>query len=88
MRLTRHSFLRGDPGVLWVSRDDTAPHPYLVASARRSGTVVRDLHWAVPLDAERSFGRFVEFGDATRPENRMSVKLVSPRLLREFARAP
>jgi glycosyltransferase involved in cell wall biosynthesis len=88
MRLTRRPVLRGQPRVLWVSRDDTAPHPYLVASARRSGTAVRDLHWAVPLDAERSFGRFVEFGDAARPETPMSVKLVSPRLLLEFARAP
>src|SRR5919197_1221169 len=88
MRLSRQAVRRGEPRVLWVSRDDTAPHPYLVASSRRAGTAVRDLHWAEPLDGERSFGRFVEFGDGTGPEHPMSVKLVSPRMLLEFARAP
>ena len=48
--------------LLWVTRDDTSPHPYLVESARRAGEAVRELHWAVPLDGERSFGRFVEVG--------------------------
>ena len=88
MRLSRQAVRRGEPRVLWVSRDDTAPHPYLVASSRQAGTAVRDLHWAEPLGGERSFGRFVEFGDGTGPEHPMSVKLVSPRMLLEFARAP
>ena len=35
-----------------------------------------------------AFGRFVEFGDRTGHEHPMSVKLVSPRMLLEFARAP
>jgi glycosyltransferase involved in cell wall biosynthesis len=68
--------------------DDTAPHPYLVASLRRAATNVRELHWAMSEDGRRSFGRYVEFGDRTRQEHPMSVKLVSPRLLLEFARAP
>jgi glycosyltransferase involved in cell wall biosynthesis len=73
--------------VLWVAMDDTYPHPYLVASLRRAGTAVRELHWAMSLDGQRSFGRYVEFGDRTGHEHPMSIKLVSPRLLLEFARA-
>jgi glycosyltransferase involved in cell wall biosynthesis len=88
MRLSRRGVRRREPRVLWVTRDDTAPHPYLVASSQRAGTAVRELHWAVPLDGKRSFGRFVEFGDGTGYEHPMSVKLVSPRMLVEFARAP
>jgi glycosyltransferase involved in cell wall biosynthesis len=71
-----------------VCSDDSPPHPYLVESSRRAGSAVRDLHWDIPLDGERSFGRWVEFGDRTGRENPMSVKLVSPRMLLEFARAP
>jgi glycosyltransferase involved in cell wall biosynthesis len=89
MRLSRQAVRRGEPRVLWVSRDDTAPHPYLVASSRQAGATVRELHWAVPREGERSFGRFVEFGGhKRRRDNPMSVKLVSPRMLLEFARAP
>jgi glycosyltransferase involved in cell wall biosynthesis len=76
------------PRVLWVAMDDTAPHPYLVTSMRRAGTAVRDFHWAVPENGQRSFGRYLEFGDRTGQEHPMSVKLVSPRMLFEFARAP
>jgi len=75
-------------GLLWVTRDDSSPHPYLVASARRAGETVREIHWAVPQDGERSFGRFVELGGHNGREHPMSIKAVSPRLLREFARAP
>jgi glycosyltransferase involved in cell wall biosynthesis len=71
-----------------VTRDDTSPHPYLVQSARQAGEAVRELHWAVPLEGERSYGRFVELGGRDQPEHPMSVKLVSPRMLVEFARAP
>jgi glycosyltransferase involved in cell wall biosynthesis len=89
MRLSRRRVGRGDSGVLWVAMDDTAPHPYLVESARRIGATVRELHWAMSEDGQRSFGRFVEFGGhKRRRENPMSVKLVSPRLLLELARAP
>ncbi len=87
MRLSRVDLLRQDPQILWVSMDDTAPHPYLVASLRRAGVAVRDLRWAMSENGQRSFGRFVEFGDQTGREHRMSVKLVSPRMLLEFARA-
>ena len=73
--------------MLWVAMDDTYPHPYLVASLRRAGTAVRELHWAMSLDGQRSFGRYVEFGDRTGHEHPMSIKLVSPRMLLEFARA-
>ena len=75
-------------GLLWVTRDNSSPHPYLVASARAAGEEVREIHWAVPLDGERSFGRFVELGGGQGREHPMSVKAVSPRLLAEFARAP
>ena len=78
----------GRYGLLWVTRDDSSPHPYLVASARRAGEAVREIHWAVPLDGERSFGRFVELGGRHGREHPMSVKAVRPRLLAEFARAP
>jgi glycosyltransferase involved in cell wall biosynthesis len=88
MRLSRRGVRRGEPRILWVTRDDTAPHPYLVESSRRAGSAVRELHWAVPLDGERSFGRFVEFGSGTDQEHPMSVKVVSPRMLLEFVRAP
>jgi hypothetical protein len=75
-------------GLLWVTREDSPPQPYLVASARRAGEAVREIHWAVPLDGERSFGRFVELGGRHGREHPMSVKAVRPRLLAEFARAP
>lgn len=75
-------------GLLWVTRDDSAPHPYLVTSARQAGAEVREIHWAEPLDGERSFGRFVELRGRRHREHPMSVKAVSPRLLAEFVRAP
>jgi glycosyltransferase involved in cell wall biosynthesis len=68
--------------------DDTYPHPYLVASLRRAGTAVRELHWAMAENGQRSFGRYVEFGRRTGHEHPMSIKLVSPRMLLELARAP
>ena len=86
MRLRRRVVKR--PCVLWVAMDDTSPHPYLVASLRRAGTAVRELHWALSKNGQRSFGRYVELGDRTGHEHPMSVKLVSPRILLEFARAP
>jgi len=89
MQLSRRGVRRGESGVLWVAMDDTSPHPYLVESARRIGATVRELHWAMALESGRPFGRFVEFGGhKRRRENPMSVKLVSPRMLLEFARAP
>jgi glycosyltransferase involved in cell wall biosynthesis len=68
--------------------DDTYPHPYLVASLRGAGTAVRELHWAMSENGQRSFGRYVEFGDRTGHEHPMSIKLVGPRMLLELARAP
>jgi glycosyltransferase involved in cell wall biosynthesis len=88
MRLKGPDIRRQEPRILWVSMDDTAPHPYLVAALRRTGVAVRDLHWAMSENGQRSFGRFLEFGDRKGQEYPMGVKLVSPRLLLEFARAP
>jgi glycosyltransferase involved in cell wall biosynthesis len=87
MRLRRLDVRHPEPDVLWVSMDDTAPHPYLVASLRRTGVAVRDIRWAMSENGERPFGWFLEFGNPTGREHRMSVKLVSPRILVEFARA-
>lgn len=81
MRSSRQS------GILWVTRDNTAPHPYLVAACRRAGAEVRELHWAEELDGERPIGRFVELGRHSGRRHPMSFKLVSPRLLARFARA-
>jgi glycosyltransferase involved in cell wall biosynthesis len=88
MRLMRHGVQRRESRVLWLAMDDTAPHPYLVTSLRKAGMAVRDLHWALSENGQRSFGRYVEFGDRTGQEHPMSVKLVSPRMLLELARAP
>ena len=85
MRLRRRVVKQ--PCVLWVAMDDSSPHPYLVASLRRAGMAVRELHWAISKNGQRSFGRYVELGDRTGQEHPMSVKLVSPRILLEFARA-
>src|SRR6266567_3514577 len=46
-------------GILWVTRDGTAPHPYLVESCRRAGAEVRELRWAEEQDGRRPMGRFV-----------------------------
>lgn len=88
MRLMRHGVQRRESRVLWLAMDDTAPHPYLVTSLRKAGMAVRDLHWALSENGQRSFGRYVEFGERTGQEHPMSVKLVSPRMLLELARAP
>ena len=73
--------------ILWVTRDGTAPHPYLVASCRRAGATVRELRWAEEQDGRRAMGRFVELGRRGGREHPISVKLVSPRLLGSFVRA-
>jgi glycosyltransferase involved in cell wall biosynthesis len=88
MRLRRRGVRDREPRVLWLAMDDTYPHPYLVASLRRAGTAVREVHWAMSENGQRSFGRYVEFGDRTGNEYPMSIKLVSPRMLLELARAP
>jgi glycosyltransferase involved in cell wall biosynthesis len=75
------------PSILWVTRDNTAPHPYLVAACRRAGAEVRELRWAEEVDGERRIGRFVELGGRGGRKHPMSFKLVSPRLLARFARA-
>ena len=75
--------------LLWVSRDDSSPHPYLVESARRAGAAVRDLRWAQAQDSgKRPLGRLVTLG---RPragrEHPITLKVVGPRLFMRLARA-
>ena len=88
MRLSRRGVQREESRLLWVGQDDGPPHRYLVAACRQAGELVRELLWAMSEDGQRSFGRVVEFGDRTGQEHPMSVKLVSPRMLLELARAP
>ncbi len=78
---------RREAGILWVTRDSTAPHPYLVASCRRAGERVRELRWAEEQDGRRPLGRFIELGRGRGGRHPMSVKLVSPRLLARFSGA-
>src|SRR5215813_2238541 len=87
--LAAHSRERDEAGVLWVSRDDSSPHPYLVESARRAGARVRDLRWAQAEEGERPLGRLVTLGrqEADR-KHPITLKVVGPRLLLRFARAP
>jgi glycosyltransferase involved in cell wall biosynthesis len=79
---------RSEPSVLWLTRDATSPHPYLVESCRRAGACVDELHWVEPLEGDRSYGWFVELR-SYRPEREhpMSFKVVSPRLLVRLLRA-
>jgi hypothetical protein len=88
VRLRRRAAQRREPRVLWVAMDDTYPHPYLVASLRQTGAAVRELHSAMSRNGQRSFAQYVEFDDRTGYEHPMSIKLVSPRMLLELARAP
>jgi glycosyltransferase involved in cell wall biosynthesis len=76
-------------GILWVSCDNSSPHPYLVESARRAGVRVRDLRWVEAQDGERPLGRMVTLGRRRAGrEHPITLKVVGPRLLRQFARAP
>ncbi|MGY1831180.1 glycosyltransferase family 4 protein [Geodermatophilus sp. SYSU D01180] len=70
-----------------MTRDNTAPHPYLVEACRRAGAQVREIHWAEEFNGERPIGRFVELGRRTGRKHPMSFKLVSPHLLVKFVRA-
>ena len=88
--MSRRGARRGEaPGILWASRDDTSPHPYLVESARRAGAAVRDLRWAQAQDGERPLGRVITLGRSGEGrEHPVTLKVVGPRLLLRFARAP
>ena len=88
--MSRRGTRRGEaPGILWASRDDTSPHPYLVESARRAGAAVRDLRWAQAQDGERPLGRVVTLGRSGEGrEHPVTLKVVGPRLLMRFVRAP
>ena len=88
--LIRGRHVRASDGsrVLWVSRDDSSPHPYLVESARRAGATVRDLHWAQVEDGGRPLGRLVTLGRRRAGrEHPITLKVVGPRLFMRFARA-
>lgn len=89
MSETGRSATRVAAVILWASRDDTSPHPYLVESARRAGATVRDLRWAQAQDGERALGRVVTLGRSGEDrEHPVTVKVVGPRLFMKFARAP
>jgi glycosyltransferase involved in cell wall biosynthesis len=76
------------PSILWATRDDTSPHPYLVQSCRRAGVTVRELRWALPENGDRPLGRVVSFGGrGGGREHPITLKVVGPRLFVKFARA-
>ena len=80
---------RAESAVLWAGKNDLPPHGYLVASCRRSGETIRELHWGQPLNGERALGREVTLGGRRAGrEHPVTVRIISPRLLAEFARAP
>ena len=79
---------RAEPAVLWAGDNDLPPHRYLVASCRRAGETIRELLWAQPLNGERPLGREVTLGGRAGREHPVTVRVISPRLLVEFARAP
>jgi glycosyltransferase involved in cell wall biosynthesis len=80
---------RVEPAVLWAGKNDLPPHRYLVASCRRAGETIRELHWGQPLNGERPLGREVTLGGRRAGrEHPVTVRFISPRLLVEFARAP
>src|SRR4029453_16183652 len=74
--------------ILWASRDNSAPHPYLVESARRAGATVRELRWTEADDGARPLGRGVTLGRRWRGrEHPVTLKVVGPRLFMRFVRA-
>jgi glycosyltransferase involved in cell wall biosynthesis len=80
---------RAEPAVLWAGKNDLPPHGYLVASCRRAGETIRELHWGQPLNGERPLGREITLGvRRAGREHPVTVRVISPRLLAEFARAP
>ena len=77
------------PGILWVTRDDSSPHPYLVESARRAGATVREVRWTQAQDGKRPLGRMVTVGRRRAGrEHPITIKVVGPRLFMKFVRAP
>jgi glycosyltransferase involved in cell wall biosynthesis len=80
---------RAEPAVLWVGKNDLPPHGYLVASCRRAGETIRELHWDQPLNGERPLGREIRLGvRRAGREYPTTVRVIGPRLLAELARAP
>ena len=63
-------------GILWVTRDNTAPHPYLVEACRRAGAEVRELHWAEEFEGD---GLSLRHGQA-HGRSTHELQVVSPRL--------
>jgi glycosyltransferase involved in cell wall biosynthesis len=88
MRSSRPGRGETAPSILWATRDDTSPHPYLVESCRRAGVTVREVRWALPENGRRPLGRIVTFrGRGNRREHPITLKVVGPRLFMKFARA-
>jgi glycosyltransferase involved in cell wall biosynthesis len=93
MRVTKLSPAQGrrgaEPAVLWAGKNDLPPHRYLVASCRRAGETIRELHWDQPLNGERFLGREITLGGRrSGREHPVTVRVISLRLLAEFVRAP
>jgi glycosyltransferase involved in cell wall biosynthesis len=88
MRFRRRARNAQAPSILWTTKDDSSPHPYLVESCRRAGATVRELHWAVPENGKRPLGRVVSLGRrGAGREHPITLKVVGPRLFMKFARA-
>ena len=80
---------RAEPAVLWAGKNDLPPHGYLVASCRRAGETIRELHWGQPLNGERPLGREIRLGvRRAGREYPTTVRVIGPRLLAELVRAP
>jgi glycosyltransferase involved in cell wall biosynthesis len=89
MRLDRRSpYRREEPGIVWVTRTEPAPHPYIIQSCRRAGAKIRTLFWDQPEANRPQLGRIVNVG-IRRPGRGypMTIQLISPRLLVELAKA-
>ena len=79
---------RAKSAVLWAGKNDLPPHRYLVASCRRAGETIRELHWGRPLNGDTRWAAGQARGPAAGREHPVTVRVISPRLLAEFARAP
>jgi glycosyltransferase involved in cell wall biosynthesis len=88
MRLDLRRPDHGEPGIVWVTRTEPAPHPYIIQSCRNAGVRIRTLWWDQPGHDRPRLGRIVNVG-IRRPGRGypMTLQLISPRLLVELARA-
>lgn len=79
---------RGEPGIVWVTRTEPAPHPYIIESCRRTGARIRTLWWDQPGHNRPRLGRIVTVGTGRAGRGYpMTIQLISPRLLVELVKA-